>query len=149
MTSACLDRRLYCGMPEITFASLRTKVLLVFKFYYPKSSDTFSNIPLTVPFQSCLYSLSLLDYNVCKEEALNLQLCCNPTFSLCSDSGCSGSPVGLRCLPVLRLQTPVGTKSPNSGFQGMISWNQNVSCGKQRIRRKRFLTHHRITLQAS
>lgn len=71
MTSVCLDQCPHPVTPEITFASLRIKILLIFKFHYPKSSDTFSNIALTVTVQSCLKQLSLLNHSVCKEEALS------------------------------------------------------------------------------
>lgn len=71
LTSACLDQCPYPVTPEITFASLRIKILLIFKFHYPKSSDTFSNISLTVTVRSCLKQLSLLNYSACKEEALS------------------------------------------------------------------------------
>lgn len=59
-------------MPETTLASLRIKTLLIFKFYYPNSSDTFSDTSLTITIQSCLKQLSLLDYGACKEEVLSL-----------------------------------------------------------------------------
>lgn len=72
MTSACLDQRLQPIMPETTFASLRIKILLIFKFHYPNSSDTFSDTSLTVTVQSCLKQLILLDYSACNEEALSL-----------------------------------------------------------------------------
>lgn len=106
LTSACLDRRLRAVTLEITFASLRIKVLLIFKFHYTKSSDAFSDTSSMVPVQSCLYPFRLRDYSACQEEALPLQPCLAPTFSLCPVGGCSGSPAAFPCPTRLPLWRP-------------------------------------------
>lgn len=115
LTSVCLDRRLRAVTLEITFASLRIKVLLIFKFHYTKSSDAFSDTSSVVPVQSCLYPFGLRDYSARQEEALPLQPCSLPHFPSVR-SRLFRQPC---CLPLLNKTSLVetrGRRPPKSGF---------------------------------
>lgn len=149
LTSVCLDQCPHPVTPEITFASLRIKILLIFKFHYPKSSDTFSNIALTVTVQSCLKQLSLLNHSACKEEALSPCAKLPHFFPLSSDHDCWGSLSGFPCLTRLPMWRLVRTKPHKSVFQDVFSWNLNFNGRKKRIRRERPLMHCRVRLWVS